>query len=394
MWQRGKWAVAVALLLAASGVSFMQDRRFVTEGVPAGAPYSAAVSAGGLVFVSGVTGTDAAGKLVGPDIESQTRRTIERLSAALNAAGSSLAQAVSVQVYLRRASDFQALNDVYRQVFATDPPTRTTVVTDLAGGALVGMSAIGVPKGVSREALHPAGWARPARPYSLIVRAGDFVFLAGLVSRRGQDDSVVPGPASLQTRTVLDNAGVLLKTAGLSYADVVAARVFLTDDTYFEAMNNEYRTYFPNDPPARATAVTGLAGLDAVVEITLIATRARRNVLGPTVSPSLPLSSAVRAGDLVFLSGVLGNTEANATDLAAQTRETMARIGRTLDAAGLSFRHVVDATIYLTDLWQERRVDGVYREFFPSDPPARTAVGTRLVAATGLIEVMVTAAGR
>jgi enamine deaminase RidA (YjgF/YER057c/UK114 family) len=371
----------------------MQERRYLSDGSPSGVPYSGAVVAGGFVFVSAVTGTDADGRL-GENIEAQTRRTIERLRTSLAGAGSSLEQVVSVHVYLRHSSDFQAMNDAYRQFFADKPPARTTVVTDLAGGALIGMSAIAVPQGTPREVLHPPGWAKSPRPYSYIVRAGGLVFLAGLVSRRGTDDSVVPGPVLTQTRTILDNAGVLLKTAGLTYKDVVAARVFLTDDTYFEAMNDEYRTYFTDEPPARATAVTGLMGLDSTVEITLIATTGRKEVLGASVSPSLPLSSAVRAGDLVFLSGVLGNTEANASDVVAQTRETMTRIGRTLDSAGLSFRHLVDATVYLPDLWNQQKVDAVYREFFPSEPPARTSVGARLVARTGLIEIMVTAAGR
>ena len=382
------------MLLAASGVSVMQDRRYVAADLAAGAPLSGAVVAGGFVFVSAVTGAGADGKL-GDTIEAQTRQTIERLRAAVTAAGSSLEQVVSVHVYLRHSSDFQAMNETYRESFADKAPTRTTVVTDLAGGALISMSAIAVPQGAPREVLHPAGWVKSPRPYSYIVRAGGLVFFSGLVSRRGVDDTTVPGPASTQTRTILDNAGVLLKTAGLTYADVVAARVFLTDDTYFEAMNDEYRTYFPSEPPARATAVTGLMGLDSTVEITLVATTGRnKEVLGASVAPSLPLSSAVRAGDVVFLSGVLGNTEANATDVSAQTRETMTRIGRMLDGAGLSFKHVVDATVYLPDLWHQSKVDSIYREFFPSDPPARTSVGARLVARTGLIEIMMTATGR
>ena len=370
-----------------------QDRRYLSAGAPAGAPYSAAVVAGGLVFVSAMTGTGPDGKLAGPDIETQTRRALDRLGAALESAGSSLAQTTSVQVYLRNASDFQAMNDAYRQVFAEKPPARTTVVADLPAGALIAVAAIAVPQGVAREVMHPAGWVKSPRPYSYIVRAGEFVFLSGLVSRRGSDDSVVPGGALVQTRTILDNAAVLLKTAGVTFDDVVAARVFIADDTYFEAMNEEYRKCFPDEPPARATAVTGLMNIDSTVEITFIATTGRRDVLGPSVSPSLPLSSAVRAGDLVFLSGVLGNTDANAGDVTAQARETLARIEKTLDAAGLSFRHVVEATVYLPDLWHQPKVDAIFREFFPGDPPARTSVGTRLVARTGLIEMMMTAAG-
>src|SRR5688572_1317503 len=126
----GHAAVAVALAAAAAtGVTAMQDRRYVPAGLPADALYSGAVAAGGFVFVSAVTGAEADGKL-GGTIDAQTRRTIERLGAVLTAAGSSLEQVVSMQVYLRNASDFQAMNEAYRPFFADKPPVRTTVVTD------------------------------------------------------------------------------------------------------------------------------------------------------------------------------------------------------------------------------------------------------------------------
>ena len=371
----------------------MQDRRIVTIGDAGGDLWSPAVVAGGLVFVSGVSGVGA-GVAAGQDIGAQTTAALARLKDVLAAAGSSLAQAVSVSVFLRRAADFDAMNRAYAAVFSESPPVRTTVVTDLPDGMLVKISAIGVPSGAPRETLHPAGWMKSPRPYSYIVRAGDLVFFSGLLSRRGSDDQMVSGPASVQAKTILDNAGALLKTVGLSYEDVVAARVFLTDDSYFEAMNDEYRRYFPTEPPARATAVTDLMSPEALMEMSLVASMSPKQVLGPSVSPSLPLSTAVRSGDLLFLSGVLGNTDANAGDLRAQTREVLARISRTLDGLGLSLSHVVDATIYVSDVWQEKQVNEVYHEFFPHDPPARTAVGARLVTRAGLVEMMMTAVGR
>jgi 2-iminobutanoate/2-iminopropanoate deaminase len=256
------------------------------------------------------------------------------------------------------------------------------------------MSAIAVPNGAARETLHPATWMKSPRPYSYMVRAAGFVFFSGLVSRRGTDDQVVPGPVSLQTATILDNAGVLLKTAGLTYADVVSARVFLVDDSYFESMNDEYRRYFTAEPPARATAVTGLMGPEATVEISLIASENGKQVTGPAVAPSLPLSTAVRANDLLFLSGVLGNTDTNNGDVAAQAGETFTRIGRTLESLGLSFSHVVDNLVYMPDVWDLSKFESRARDIFPRDPPARTVVGARLVTRAGLIEMMMTAAGR
>jgi 2-iminobutanoate/2-iminopropanoate deaminase len=346
-----------------------------------------------LIFVSAV-GPAAPDGRTEPDIQVQTRLAIEQLRGVLEAAGSSLAQAVSVHVFLHDATAFDAMNAVYREAFADKPPARTTVVADLPAGTLIRLSAIAVPVGAPREVLHPAGWVKSPRPYSYIVRAAGLVFFSGLVSRRGTDDQTVPGPVSIQTSTILTNAGVLLKTAGLSYADVVSARVFLTDDSFFEAMNDEYRRFFTTAPPARATAVTGLMGNDASVEITLVASETDKQIIGPAVAPSLPLSSAVRAGDFLFLSGVLGNTEANAGDLAAQTSEIFTRIRRTFDTAGLSFSHVVDNLVYMTDLWQQKRVDDLSREIFAIDPPARTVVGAKLVTRAGLVEMMMTAVGR
>ena len=384
--------VAVGLaMLAGQGAQTMEQRRAITAGAPPIGPYSPAVVAGGLVYVSGLLGTGADGQMVGPDVASQTRRILDRMTEILEAAGSSLGQTVSVSVFLKNPGDFEALNATYRDYFRESPPVRTTVVADLLNGALVEIAAIAVPKGATREVLHPAGWIKSPRPYSYIVRTDDLVFLSGLVSRRGVDDALVPGAVDVQTTTILDNAATLLKTAGVGLEDVVQSRVFITDDVVFDAMNNTYRTYFPKEPPARATAVARLMGNDFLVEITLVATRGEKEVLGAVVSPSLPLSTAVRAGNRVFLSGVLGNTDANMGDPAAQTRELMTRISRTLTTAGLSFADVADSTVYLTDLTQFATMNGVYREFFPSAPPARATVGTRLVSRNALVEIMMTA---
>jgi enamine deaminase RidA (YjgF/YER057c/UK114 family) len=386
---------ALAALMGAAtavprGEQAMQDRRSI-EAAPEGGPFSNAVAAAGFVFVSAQTGLDTGGPSAAGDVAAQTTRAIDRVGALLESAGSSLAQAVTVHVYLRRAADFEAMNGAYRQKFVDAPPTRTTVVAPLPGAALVAIAAVAVPVGVERQVLHPAGWIKSPRPYSYIVRANGLVFLSGLISRRGADDTVVPGPTPTQVRTILDNAGVLLKTAGLTMNDVVSSRVFLTDDTYYEAMNAEYRKYFGVEPPARATAIVELVGVDASVEITLIASDNEKEILGQSLAPSFPLSPAVRAGRLVFLSGVLGNTETNLGDVAAQTRETMERIGRTLDAAGLRFSDVVDSTVYLPDLSHQQRVDDVYRTFFADALPARTNVGARLATRAGLVEIMMTA---
>jgi reactive intermediate/imine deaminase len=386
--------VAVALaFVAVQGAHTMEQagpKIVITAGAPPIGPYSPATVGGGFVYVSGLLGTGDDGKLVGSDVASQTRRILDRMGEILTAAGSSMGQVVSVSVFLKNPGDFAQMNDTYRPYFIEKAPTRTTVVSDLLNGALVEISAIAVPNGTPKETMHPEGWVKAARPYSTIVKAGGMVFLSGLISRKGADDTFVPGSAAEQTRTILQNATTLLKTAGLTLDNVVSSKVFITSNAAFTEMNDVYRTFFPKAPPARATAVTPLMTPDYLVEITLTATTGDREVLGQP-SATLPLSPAIRTGERFYLSGVLGNTDANVGDVAAQTRETLTRIQRTLTAQGLTFANVVDTTVYLTDLSHFAAMNAVYREFFPTAPPARATVGTGLVSPNGLVELVMTA---
>jgi len=141
----------------------------------------------------------------------------------------------------------------------------------------------------------------------------------------------------------------------------------------------------------RATVVTPLMGATSNLEITLVASRVGRQIVVPGAGTT-PLSSAIRAGRLVFLSGMLGNTAENATDVAAQTRETLTRAAGALQKASLTFGDIAEHVVYLPDLASRRRVDPILRETFPKEPPATTVIGAKLVSPTGLVELMMTAA--
>src|SRR5262249_27282241 len=162
-----------------------------------------------------------------------------------DAAGSSLANVACAMVYLRNASDFAAMNEVYRTYWTKDPPARTTVATALAlPEALIEISMVAIPNGGERLAVHPADWMRSPNPYTYGIRTGNTLFLSGLLSRNGKDNSVIKGDMTAQTRAVLDNGRAILEAAGMSYSDVVSSRVFITDNAQFQTMNVAYRPYF------------------------------------------------------------------------------------------------------------------------------------------------------
>lgn len=95
-------------------------------------PFSSAIVArGDFVFTSGHVGFDPETGEAPAGFEAQTVQSLENLKAVLEAAGSSLDQAVKVNVYLTNPDHFEAMNKVYRRYFPSDRPARSTVVVNL-----------------------------------------------------------------------------------------------------------------------------------------------------------------------------------------------------------------------------------------------------------------------
>jgi len=90
--------------------------------------YSQAIVAHGFVFVAGQGPINPqTNQLELGDIRSETRRVLENIKAILEAAGTSLKNAVRMGVFLADLNDFQAMNELFREFFPVDPPARTTV---------------------------------------------------------------------------------------------------------------------------------------------------------------------------------------------------------------------------------------------------------------------------
>lgn len=343
-----------------------------------------AVKAGDFVYVSGVT-------VLKGDTREQTRQVLNRLSRILQSSGSSLAQTASVYVYLRDAADFEAMNEVYRTFWPKDPPARTTIIAGaIEPVARVQISAVAIRNGVERVVVHPAGWQK-APNYSYGVKSDDTLFLAGLVARDPRTGADTGGDITAQTKQALQNAGEILQAAGMSYADAVSSRVFITNAAQFATMNAAYRPFFPQTLPARATIKAKLPGPQFAVEITLLAVRGTdRQVINPG-NDTRPYSSAVRVGERLYVAGMIGSTEKNMGDAEAQTRQSLNSLGEAMKAAGFEWRHVVDQLVYLTGTEHHGAAERTSRAVFGRSAPARTTVVTELVIPAPLVEIMLVA---
>jgi 2-iminobutanoate/2-iminopropanoate deaminase len=112
----------------------------------------------------------------------------------------------------------------------------------------------------------------PQAPYSQAIIANGFVFVSGQGPIDPKSGKIVLGDIRSQTRMVLDNIATILKAAGSSLDKAVKCSVFLKDIKDFEAMNEVYKTYFRESPPARTTVQAGDIFGGIGVEIDCIAT--------------------------------------------------------------------------------------------------------------------------
>ena len=350
-------------------------------------PFSAATKADGLIYVSGALSAKG-------DIKEQTKAVIDSLGQTLTKAGSSLKNVVAATVYLKNGSDAPAMTEVWREYWPKEAPTRTTVVAELvSAAALVEIAVIAVPDGGERKIIAPAGWST-GNPYSHAIQSGDTLFISGQVSRDPKSNQPIEGDVTTQVKTIFANTAEILKTAGFAMSDIVANRVYLTDVATFGEMNKAYVPNFPTAPPARATVIVGLPGPQYRVELTPTAVKGPKTVIttpaadGSPGKPSATLSSAIKVGKRLYLSGLLGNNADNKGNAEAQTKETMARIERTLKAAGYEWTDLVDAVVYITDVANFQAMNNAYRPVIAKDFPARATVKTGLVGADGLVEIM------
>ncbi len=108
-------------------------------------------------------------------------------------------------------------------------------------------------------------------PYSQAVKVGDIVFVSGQIPLDPVTGEMVPGDVEAQTKRVMENLRAVLKAAGAGFEHVVRSTIYLTNLGDFAKVNAIYGSYFPNEPPARATVQVSALPRGSQVEIDVVA---------------------------------------------------------------------------------------------------------------------------
>ncbi len=104
-----------------------------------------------------------------------------------------------------------------------------------------------------------------------------------------------------------------------------------------------------------------------------------------------PYSQAVRIESLVYTAGQVGLDPASGElvsgGVEAQTRQVLTNLKNVLDAAGSGLNYVIKTTVFLTDMNNFAKMNEIYAEFFPENPPARSTVGVTGLPKNALVEI-------
>ncbi len=141
-----------------------------------------------------------------------------------------------------------------------------------------------------------------------------------------------------------------------------------------------------------------LAGLCLALSGPAVAGDVEVEHYGSNPEMQLPFSDAVRVGDMLYLSGKIGNIPGTAQlaegGIAGETRQTLENIKAALEKYGSSLDEVVKCTVFLADINEWAAMNEVYKTYFSVNPPARSALGTSGLALGARVEIECLAALR
>ncbi len=373
----------LAWLLLALAISLGAQKRVIVaaNGPKPIGPYSPGIMAGDFLYVSG-QGARAQDGQPPASFEMAARQTLDNVKAIVEAAGLTMEHVVYMQIYLADTANYTAVNSVMGQYFPHNPPARATLgVNHMPTDTPVEINAVVFRDLARRKVIMPAGCRGAAGRFARHTGRQSPLYFR--ISGARRESGKIPDEPAAQVQMALDRFRLVLKAAGMDFANVVFVNPYLTKNMPTDVMNQVYAKHFEfGNTPARATIQVASLPLGANIEFTgvAIADLSKRRAVRPKNMPPSPTASpCVWADDTYFCSAKSAfipgpHAGIYSADVETQVRQTMRNLLDGLEEAGLDFSNVVASNVYLDTLDEFTKMNGVYGQYFESAPPTRTTV--------------------
>ena len=293
---------------------------------------------------------------------------------------------VSMNIYLTKAEDIAAADDVYwKKIGANHPARAVLTVADLPNGDRIEINCIAVANTLPRHAVWPEGGLRGPHRDPPAILAGEMLYL----SAQGGHDPVTGRPApnfTAEVKQALDNVSTIMKAAHMSIKNVVWVNPYMSVSGQYDVMSKIYATYFEfGDTPGRGTIqVMGLPHNDHIVFSCIAGSdlNKRKAVRPRNMPPSPTASPGILYGDTLYLSakdGFIPDQGLVTPDLVLQARQSMRNLLDGLQEADMDFSSVVSSTIYMREIKDAGKEEEIYGEpmrtintTYPKLPSTRT----------------------
>ncbi|MBW3804575.1 reactive intermediate/imine deaminase [Aeromonas jandaei] len=363
------------------------------------------------------------GALIEGDIKAQARQCLTNIKAIVESIDHVMDDVVKVTLFLQEMADLEAVNEVYREFFPRNLPTRTVLaVAGLPLHAKVQMDAL-ISNGEGTFPQAPCPLVKLARNSARVpqdplstqtVAFSHYNNIGAQLPVEPASGALIGGGIREQTAQCLHNIKAVLEGIDVPFDDIVKVTVYLTNLADLDAVNEVYTTFFPDSAiaraaaymPARSVIAASALPMGALVQMDAVISHGdgtppqlvedRHNlVIRPRNTDKAPRSplhtQTVAFSHYNHIAGQLPVDLATGKILTGCVREQTAQCLSHIKAIVESIGHVMDdivkVNIQLANIADLAEVDAIYTKYFPAYLPARTVIAVRELPAGARIQM-------
>jgi reactive intermediate/imine deaminase len=365
------------------------------------------------------------GKLVAGGVKEQAEQCFKNIKAILNSINHVMSDVVRITVFVKNIKDMDAVDEVYKTFFPTYVPTRTTVaVAALPMNALVQIEALvtngegtipNAPQSGDLIKLTNNTANAPTSPLSSqTVAFSHYNNLSAQLPIDPKSGRVVAGGVKEQAGQCLKNIKAILESIDVPFDDIVKVNIFLKNLSDIEAVNEVYKTFFPDSAiaravayvPARTTVAASALPMDALVQIEAVVSHGdgtppqivedRHGIIIEANNTKNAPTSSLYTQTVAFshynhISAQLPLDPKTGEMVAGGVKEQAGQCLKNIKAIVENVDHVMDdvvkVNIFLKNIADIDVVDEVYKTFFPGGVPARRTVGVSALPKGALVQI-------